>query len=182
MSSKDGKESIISESGNWNVADQYTKSKIMRPLNLCDYYEDIAMFGHETIIDELINYSLPPNDVTRYKALLRLLHELIRLIDNCKFALKVKGTKDKILMYKKQLEDLQKMTPQLINNRVNQSGTRVIQITNIKQFDKLLSLTCKIKSKINEPLNKNHLIFTDREEFDPKGFKRDLKERMITQG
>lgn len=182
MPPKDGKESIISESGNWNVADQYTKSKIMRPLNLCDYYEDIAMFGYETIGDELINYSLPPNDVIKYKALLRLLHELIRLIDNCKFALKKSGTKKEILDYKKQLIDLQKMTPQLIKSRINQVGTRVFHITDLSKFETLLSIVCKIKSKINEPLNKNHLIFTDREEFDPKGFKKDLKERMISQG
>lgn len=182
MPRNDGKEAIISESGNWNVADQYTKSKIMRPLNLCDYYEDIATFGHETIADELINYSAPPNDVIKYKALLRLLHELIRLIDNCKFALKKAKTKEEVLGYKKQLIDLQTMVPKLIKSKVNQSGSRVIQITNHSQFESLLSLVCKIKSKINEPLNKNHLIFTDREEFDPKGFKKDLKDRMVHKG
>lgn len=177
-----GDESIISESGNWNVADQYTKSKIMRPLNLCDYFEDIATFGHETIAHELINYASPPNDVVKYKALLRLLHELIRLIDNCKFALKKGNTRAEILGYKKQLINLQAMTPKLIKSKVDQSGARVFQIINLPKFDKLLSLVCTIKSKINEPLNKNHLIFTDREEFDPKGFKKGLKERMEKQG
>lgn len=178
----DGKESIISESGNWNVADQYTKSKIMRPLNMCDYYEDIATFGHETILDELINYSAPPNDVIKYKALQRLLHELIRLIDNCKFALKKPKTKDEVLGYKKKLLDLQAMVPKLMKSRVDQFGVKVLRITSPAQFENLLALVCKIKSKINEPLNKNHLIFTDREEFDPKGFKKDLKSRMINQG
>ena len=182
MPLKDEKEAMISESGNWNVADQYTKSKIMRPLNLCDFYEDIAMFGYESIADELINYSSPPNDVIKYKALLRLLHELIRLIDNCKFALRKGKTKQEVLGYKKQLIDLQKMCPKLIKTRINQSGSRVFEIINLSQFEKLLYIVCQIKSKINEPLNKNHLIFTDREEFDPKGFKKDLKERMITQG
>lgn len=182
MPRSDGKEAVISESGNWNVADQYTKSKIMRPLNLCDYYEDIATFGHETITDELINYSAPPNDVIRYKALLRLIHELIRLIDNCKFALKKGKTKQEVLEYKKQLISLQSMTPKLVKSKINQHGSRVFQIINLSQFENLLSIVCKIKSKINEPLNKNHLIFTDREEFDPKGFKKDLKTRMINQG
>ncbi|KKM81133.1 hypothetical protein LCGC14_1332840 [marine sediment metagenome] len=182
MPQKDGKESIISESGNWNVADQYTKSKIMRPLNLCDYYEDIAMFGYETIADELINYSSPPNDVIKYKALLRLLHELIRLIDNCKFALKVGKTKEQVLKYREQLIELSGLCPKLIKSNIDQSGAMVFKITNLARFDKLLSIACKIKSKINEPLNKNHLIFTDREEFDPKAWKKSLKERMISQG
>ena len=182
MPSKDGKDSIISESGNWNVADQYTKSKIMRPLNLCDYYEDIAMFGYETILDELVNYSAPPNDVIKYKALLRLIHELIRLIDNCKFALKKPKTKEEVLGYKKQLVQLQKLTPNLIKVRINHVGVRVVKIVSLDKFSQLLDIVSKIKSKINEPLNKNHLIFTDREEFDPKGFKKDLKDRMENQG
>ena len=182
MPMKEGKESVISESGNWNVADQYVKSKIMRPLNLSDLYEDVAMFGYESISEELINYSAPPNDVIRYKALLRLIHELIRLIDNCKFALKKSGTKKEVLGYRKQLIDLQKLTPKLIRSRVNQAGDKVFEIINPSQFKKLLSLVCKVKSKINEPLNKNHLIFTDREEFNPRGFKKDLKVRMVSQG
>ena len=62
-------ESIVSETGNWNVADDYSKKKIMRPLFLCDYYEDIANFGYESLVEELINYQTPPNDLIKIKAL-----------------------------------------------------------------------------------------------------------------
>ncbi|MCK4860161.1 MAG: hypothetical protein KAS87_06360, partial [Candidatus Omnitrophica bacterium] len=65
-------DSSVSETGNWNVADKYTKNKIMRPLNLCDYYEDVACFGYDSLVEELVNYNSPPNDVIRYKAIVRL--------------------------------------------------------------------------------------------------------------
>ena len=183
MPKKDGEGYIISETGNWNVADQFSKSKIMRPLNLCDYYEDIACFGYESIAEELINFQAPPNDVIRIKAIQRLTRELIRVINNAKFALKVGNTKSTALRYKEQLIKLQKTIPNLVKVNKNRiEKTTIIKITNQALFDEILGAISEIKSKINEPLNKNHLIFTDKEEFDPKAFKKNLKERMISQG
>ena len=37
---------VISESGNWNVAAQFSKSKIMDPLDRCDIYENLARYGY----------------------------------------------------------------------------------------------------------------------------------------
>jgi len=180
---KDEEKYITSELGNWNVADQFAKGKIMRPLNLCDYYEDIACFGYESIAEELVNFQAPPNDVIRIKAIKRLVRELIRLIDNAKFALKVSGTLKTALGYKKQLIKLQATIPNLVKINKNQiEKTTTIRIKDPGLFDKILAAICEIKSKINEPLNKNHLIFTDREEFDPKAFKKNLKDRMVEQG
>ena len=36
----------ISETGNWNVASDYSRLKIMKPLYNCDIYENIAKFGY----------------------------------------------------------------------------------------------------------------------------------------
>ncbi len=174
----------ISETGNWNVADQYSKGKIMKPLNLCDIYEDIASYGYESIIDQLASWQAPPNDHIRLKALERLIKELIRLIDNAKFALKKKGTKAKALKYRGILEKIKKETlPKLQTVRRNQiHRTSQITIANSELFDIILQTVTKIKSKINEPLNANHLIFTDKEEFNPRDFKNKLKDRMVNQG
>ena len=183
MPKKEGDEYIISETGNWNVADQYTKNKIMRPLNLCDYYEDIANFGYESIAEELINYDAPPNDLIRIKALKRLISTLIRIVQNSKFALKKEGTKQEALKYKAQLEKLEKVIPKIIRLKVNQiKKTKSFIIKDHTLFQQILDSVSIIKSKINEPLNKNHLIFTDKEEFDPKKFKENLKARMIGEG
>jgi len=183
MSGKDSNDYMVSESGNWNVADQYVKNKIMKPLNLCDYYEDVAYFGYESIAEQLINYSVPSNDVIKIQAMERLIKELIRLIRNSKFALKIKGTRDEALKYQKQLELILPVIPNLMktnHNRINH--TKISKIKNTKLFEDLLDKVSEIKSKINEPLNKNHLIFTDREEFDPKKFKDNIKRRIKNQG
>ena len=183
MPKKEGSEYVVSETGNWNVADQYTKNKIMRPLNRCDYYEDIAYFGYESIAEELGNYQAPPNDLVKIKAMKRLIMELIRIIDNSKFALKKGGTKKTALGYKDSLKKLHSVLPNLIQisrNRV--AGTSSVSIKNLVLFEEILNKISEIKSKINEPLNANHLIFVDKEEFDPRKFKQTKKDRMINQG
>lgn len=183
MPKKEGSDYVVSESGNWNVADQYTKSKIMQPLNRCDYYEDIAYFGYESIAEELGNYQSVPNDVIRIKAIKRLIMELIRVIDNSKFALKKGKTRGTALKYKKNLQDLHKTIPNLIHISKNRiEGTSSIKIKNLTLFEDILSKISEIKSKINEPLNANHLIFVDKEEFDPRKFKETKKKRMVNQG
>lgn len=183
MPKRDQEDSIVSETGNWNVADSYAKSKIMRPLILCDYYEDIAYFGYDSIAEELVNYSSPPNDVIKLRAMKRLTKQLIRLIDNCKFALKKGKTKEKALGYRELLIKLDSTIPKLIKETYNAvEDKRTVSISNISLFNEVLEKISEIKSKINEPLNENHLIFTDKEEFDAKAFKAKLKDRMINQG
>ena len=183
MPKKDGEDNIVSETGNWNVADQYTKNKIMRPLNRCDYYEDIAYFGYESIAEELGNYQSPPNDLVKIKAIKRLIMELIRVIDNSKFALKKGNTRKTALRYKENLQSLHKIIPSLVRiskNKVQKTSTFTIK--NLTLFEEILSKISQIKSKINEPLNANHLIFVDKEEFDPRKFKETKKARMVNQG
>ncbi len=176
-------DSSVSETGNWNVADKYSKSKIMRPLNMCDYYEDVAAFGYDSLVEELVNYAAPPNDVIKYKALVRLVKELIRLIDNTKFALKVGNTKKTALEYKSHLVKIQKSLPNLIRTSHNHvEHTSIMKIKSYALFDKYLESIAIIKSKLNEPLNKNHLIFTDKEEFDPVQFKKNMKDRIVNRG
>lgn len=183
MPKKDGDDYIISESGNWNVADDYSKQMIMKCLVLASSYEDIAYFGYEGIADELINYNMPPNDVIKYKALDRLIKQLIKLINNCKFALKKDKTKQEALGYKDQLQKIHVILPKLANVRTDKvHNTRTFKITNYANFEKVLDMVSEIRSKLNEPLNKNHLIFTDKEEFDPKKFKDNIKRRMTEEG
>lgn len=183
MPKKEGEDSIVSETGNWNVADTYSKIKIMRPLGMADYYEDIAIFGYESIADELIGYTTPSNDVIRIKAMKRLIQTLIRVIDNSKFALKKPGTRDTALGYRVILKKIESTIPNLVRISHNEIEKRNdVFISNESLFLQLLEKLSEIKSKINEPLNKNHLIFTDKEEFDPKAFKENLKRRMVNQG
>ena len=150
---------------------------------MCDYYEDIANNGYESLVEELINYQAPPNDYIKIKALKRLIKELIRLIKNAKFALKKEGTKTQILKYLEHLKKLEKVIPQLFEFKYNPKEERKeVMIKDEIFYNDFLEKISEIKSKINEPLNKNHLIFVDKEEFDPRAFKDRAKDRMRNQG
>lgn len=170
----------VSETGNWNVADKYTKIKIMLPMAKCEFYEDLAQFGYESFIDELVNWYNIPMDVLRIKGLTRLIKELLRLCDNCMFAMRKAGSKDELVKYQTQLKAIEKILPALSKMKFNQVKKTKQVVLIPEKFDPVLQRVIDLKAKINEPLNKNDLIFTNREEFDPKKFKKDIMDRMTT--
>ncbi len=174
-------EPIISETGNWNVASDFARVKIMNPQSKCEYYEDIATFGYDTIIEELMNYSIP-NDLVKFTGLKRLVRELIKLCKNTRFAMKRENTKGELDDYEKALKQIKTILPSLINikrDHVNKTEELVIIS---EKYNKVLEIVLEIKASINIPLNKNHLIFTDREEFDPNVYKKLMKIRMQERG
>lgn len=169
----------MSETGNWNVADDFAKVKIMIPLAKCEYYEDIAKFGFEAIEDEIINYQVPI-DVVKFKGLTRLVEELLKICKNAKFALKKKGTKEQIVKYESALEKIKKILPGILQSEYN--SVRKIDSFNLddEKFNKVLKVTLEIKSSINNPLNRNHLIFVDKEEETEEEFKQRIEEELMT--
>lgn len=173
-------EKMISDTGNWNVASDFAKIKIMVPLAKCEYYEDIATFGYESMIEELMGYNIQ-NDSIKYTALGRLIKELIKICKNSMFAMKKGNTKADLLIHEKNLDKLRKLVHLTINTK-NNNVTKTKEITINERFNEFLDVVLKIKSEINIPLNKNHLIFTDKEEFDPHAYKTSLKDRMTHKG
>lgn len=173
---------LISETGNWNVADKFCNFKIMAPMIKCDIYEDIALNGHENFIDELNNIGVP-NDELKIRALRRLINELIRLAKNAKFAMRKEKTKQDLEDIRKKLYKIKDVAFPLTFKKVldKSEGSASFKI-NEDLFNYTLEKVSDLKSDINIPLNRNHLIFTDREEFDPKAFKESLKDRIINQG
>ena len=169
----------ISELGNWNVAADFSKLKIMKPLLLCDIYENIAKYGYDSIVEQLENYFIPV-DVVRLKGFERLVNELLKLIKNVKFAMKIKGTKDTIEGYEKDLNKILEILPHLSKVK-NKLKTKEVFI-NKEPYDKVLGYVLEIKSKLNEPLNQNNLIFTDKEEFDPQAYKDMIFKNATTRG
>ncbi len=175
-------ENIISETGNWNVASDFARIKIMLPLEKCECYEDIATFGYESIIEELMGYQIQ-NDFVRYKGLERLIKELLKICKNSKFAMKREGTEKALKEYEEKLKQIKNILPSLIEIKNNLiSKTKEWKIINSKKFDRVLEIVIEIKSFINFPLNQNHLIFTDKPEFDPHSYKKSVKERMTDRG
>lgn len=173
---------MTSETGNWNVADSFAKVKIMMPLMKCDVYEDIALNGHEDFFDELVNIGVPTDEL-RIRALKRLINELIKLTKNTKFAMRRDKTKEEMEGLKKKLYNIRdNHFNKTFKQRSDQREGAIFLKIDKPLFEFILEEVSEIKSEINIPLNKNHLIFTDREEFDPRAFKERLKERIVNQG
>lgn len=178
----------VSETGNWNVASDYSKIKIMKPLILADIYEDVAFFGYSDFMEELQNLNIQP-EVLKINGMKRLIRILIRLIDNTLFAIKErkmdkkenKGDKLELKNYKQKLIKIEKLIPYLSEIQTN-SIKKTHKVILKKEYYQVLAGIVEIKSLINEPLNRNHLIFTDKEEFDPREFKNRIKERMVNRG
>ncbi len=170
-----------SESGNWNVASDYARLKIMKPLYNCDIYENIAKFGYDSFEQQLENYGVPEESL-RLMGLDRLIHELLKLIENSKFAMKKNNTREEIDGFEEILRKLLEFTPKISTTRVNQIKKTKETIINEPLFNKILNKVLEIKGKINEPLNKNDLIFTGKEEFDPVAYKKEVFEQATTKG
>lgn len=171
---------LISETGNWNVASDYSRLKIMKPLYLADEYETVAIFGTSSLIEEMqININI---DVLKISSFKRLVSTLTLLINNTYFAIKQKDGQKKLEDFKKELKKIELIIPTLYKTKID-SRKKTKEIILIEdRYNKILSRVSEIKSLINEPLNKSHLIFTDKEEFDPKAFKKKIFEDAISRG
>lgn len=170
----------ISETGNWNVASEYARLKIMKPLYLADEYQTIATFGTSDLFEEIqINYN---TDFLKIKAFRRLINILIMLIDNTKFAIKKAGDKTTLDTFREDLKRIEKLITLLYDVRKNKvKKTSQIVIKEEKYFN-LLEEVLSMKAKINEALNKSDLLFTNKEEFDVKAHKRKLFENITQTG
>ena len=168
----------VSDSGNWNVASDYSRLKIMKPLDFIDHYENIARFGYDTLMEEVANYGVPL-DSLKLIGFERMVNEMIKLIGNCRFAMKSGKTKELIDSFDEKLKKIRSLIPMLSNKIKKQNGT-IIKLN--KNYYIMLDYVSEIKASINEPLNKNHLIFTDKEEFNPKAYKDQIIKDAISRG
>lgn len=180
-STKDDYLDVVSETGNWNVAKQYSFLKIMKPLALADEYENIAIFGSSSLLEELQNIQISIDEL-KIKGFSRLVNILIQLINNTIFAIKGDSDKNKLKGFLKELTKINKISSTLYSIKYNQIlKTKELKIDKEK-YNKILSIVQQIKSDININLNHSHLIFTDKEEFDPAEMKKKIKQRATTTG
>lgn len=170
---------MISDYGNWNVASDYARLKIMKHLYYADEYETIATFGYTDFEEELTsNQNI---DYLKIKGFTRLIQSLCLIINNSKFAIKstskiqIEGYYNELLRYSKTMELFYKF-------KFNQA-TKTRELIIVKdKYTTALERVIEIKSLINEPLNKYDLIFTHKEELDPKKIKDAIKKGLIEVG
>ena len=148
----------------WNVADGYTKLKILRQLILLDRWETIAQFGTEEI-DEEIKFENNYIVKRRIEALQRFHSTLKQLLGNTFFAIK-KTDKPLIEEYVKRLNQLNEFLATCYEEKQDQISKENILEINEKQFKYILEILQEVKEKINIPLNHAGLIFRPTEEVD----------------
>ncbi len=170
----------ISESGNWNVASDFASIKIMKPLDNCDHYQNIALFGHDTLYEEMMGHDIPVEEI-KLMGFERLVRELLKLIGNAMFSMKASGTKETMVKFEEELKLAIKIIPGLYKKVVTQK-TKLKTIKLNEKYSKILERVIEIKDLVNDPLNKNHLIFTDKEKYDPQKHKKEILERASKLG
>lgn len=169
------------QTGNWNVAKPYTSEKILKWLVSIDDYETIATFGYSNIESDIFINNPNLQNTSRLQGLKRLIHSLISLIRNTRFALKKESHKKDFDEYRKRLKKIDSIRWKL--RKETKRGNRIIQINiDEKLFEMIMDDISNIVDEINYRLNFSDLIFTHTEDYDPKKIKDALKERYINRG
>ena len=175
-------QAMISESGNWNVAAKFSEKKIMEAMNKCEYFKDVAEFGFQSLTEQLINYNIS-SDLIKKVAMERWISELIKITKNAEFAMKQQTSKKDLGRCNKKLKIVRdSILPTLYKlNRSDVNKTKQILLDGPRYkivFESILD----IEAEINVPLNKNDLIFTHKDDFDPAAFKARIKDRIVNRG
>lgn len=149
---------------NWNVADGYTKLKILRQLILLDRFDTVSQFGTEDLGEDQI---FSDNDIKkrRVEALQRFHSTLKQLIGNVIFALK-KEDQPSVKILQDRIKMVSEFLPQSFESKEDLVTHDEIFDIEEKLFNKILDILQDIKDKLNTPLNNANLIFRASEEID----------------
>jgi hypothetical protein len=168
-----------SGTGNWNVAEDFTKEKIMKHMIYADEYEILATYGTSGILEEF-SMDAQSKDMMRLRSIERMRKEIEMIINNTLFA--IKDPKDKAIMneHLKTIKSMRTLIPNC--KKMKPAGDKNVISIDEETFNKFLEILVQIKSDINDPINRADMIFINREMFDPKKFKEKVIEDFIEEG
>jgi len=146
----------------WNIADGYTKIKILRLLIELDVHETIAMFGRKDIEDDFPDYNVA---LKRKEGLTRMIFSLKQLIGNCRFSI---DKKDQFALdnFVERINNVENVLSGVLFTYVNDVTKEVEYIINEKHFKVCFDILKDIKDELNVPINKAGLIFRKSEDVD----------------
>lgn len=143
------------ETDAWNIADGYTKIKILRPLINLDRYENLAMFGKQELED-----IIDPQDVPykRVEGMDRLIFELKQVIGNCKFSIeKLSATRLDALI--ERIDNVEKVMDGIAELKKDYIRNEDILEINEEHFKVCFKIIRAVKDELNFLLNEAGLIF-----------------------
>lgn len=148
----------------WNVADGYTKLKILRQLIQLDRWDTISQFGTEEI-DEDQPYDDNQIRKRRVEALQRFHSTIKQLLGNVLFALR-KEDQDDVKLLVGRVNTAGEFMPKAFSTKEDMiTHESVFEIVE-PLFNKIIEILQDVKDKLNTPLNNAGLIFRPTEEVD----------------
>jgi hypothetical protein len=148
----------------WNVADGYTKLKILRQLIMLDRWDTIAQFGTEEI-DEDLPYNNNQIKKRRVEALQRFYSTIKQLLGNVMFALR-KDDRDFVKALLNRVETVGEFIPKAFCSKEDmihhEEEFEILE----PLFKQIIEILQDVKDKLNTPLNNAGLIFRPTEEVD----------------
>lgn len=157
----------------WNIADGYTKIKILRLLIQIDLDEEIAMFGRKDDQEQILPSAIPEKRVESFE---KLIFHLRQLIGNCRFSIEKGLDEDLVKKFMERLNLVENLSSACadwkINDLTKENKLSINEIHFRKSFDILRS----IKDDLNFPINRAGLIFKQSDEIDLDAIMRDIVE------
>ena len=170
----DGENVVSLGTDAWNVADGFTKIKILRLLIELDLWETIAQFGRKDMEEEV---ALEDMSKRREEALHRMVFTLRQLIGNCKFTLERKDKdKEAIDILMRRLRNVEKVLDGVSYEVVDDVQKTKVLFINEKHFNVCFDILREIKDEVNIPINRAGLIFRQSEEIDLDKIMKDIVE------
>jgi len=162
--------------GNWNTAGDFVKQKILKYIVEVDVFYNIAIFGTNDIYGDTFMRDENLRNTARINSVKRLIHSIITLLRNTKFAILPKDQP----LFEKYIERLLVIVKKLYRliSEIKSGGKIKIRIDE-ELFDKVINeIMQDIMGDVNFKLNKAGLIFTQKEEYDVKEQMKKFKQRI----
>ena len=168
-----------SETGNWNIAENWANSMIFKPFFEASQYLTIAKFGCSDITEDF-EFSEQLKVDSRIKALNWAKDKIEMGIRQSLFAIRNKSDKDRLNIHLKDIQELDEPI-KLISEKLVDRDSYKIRI-NEEYFNFVYKVLIRIYTEVTEPMNKNDLIFNYREQFNPAEYKKSVKDRFVQGG
>ena len=170
---KKGEDAVGLGTQAWNIADGFTKIKILRLIIQLDIDEEIAKFGRKDDLEKVDFQEIP---YRRVEAFERFIFHLRQLIGNCKFAIE-KGLDEKIIdQIENRIDQVDAVGDGIASQFFNDVTKENSLVINEDHFKKCFKILQNVKDELNFPVNRAGLIFRQGETLDLDQIMRNIEE------
>lgn len=157
----------------WNIADGFTKIKILRLLIELDLHETIAKFGKKDMEEQIMNDQIP---YKRVEAFERMIFTLRQLIGNCSFSIEKGADEKTIAGMIQRIEQVDEVADGIASQYIDDVRKTEDLRINEEHFKNCFNILRSIKDELNFPINRAGLIFRQSDEMDLDKIMNDIVE------